>query len=330
MKKVKTALALILSFTLLLPALACANNEEESHLSTPPSSEGSVGNGNVENSEENDFSQSDGDENGSSVETPSESEENEENENSAPPQNGTSSQPTQPSQPSQPVTPSTPSTPSTPTPTPSQNAKYIKFTGNNVNFRKGAGTEFSVLGQAEKDSVYAGIGKTGNWYKTYYRNQTAYVYASYAVAFNLEKSTEDEVEKVVSEGYKLLGVPYVYGAIRLHDGKGKLLAGFTAQKFDCSSLIQYVFYKGNGTILDVNTRTQVKQGKFVKRSDLQRGDCIFFTNEQRQNNVGIERVGHVAVYLGNDYILHTASDYARIEKMSAKRWSFYIEARRFL
>ena len=59
-------------------------------------------------------------------------------------------------------------------------------------------------------------------------------------------------------------------------------------------------------------------------------DCIFFTNEERQYKTGVERIGHVAIYLGDDYILHTASDYARIEKMTAKRWSFYVEARRFL
>ncbi len=216
-----------------------------------------------------------------------------------------------------------------PAPPVAKKAQYIKCTADRVNLRSGAGTGFAVLGSAEEGTMYAVIGKTGNWYKTYYKNQTAYFYASYATVFSLEK-TSDEVENVIEEGYKLLGVPYVYGAVRLHDGKGRLLGGFTAQKFDCSSLIQYVFYKGAGTLLGVHTRAQVRQGEYVAKSDLQRGDCIFFTNEQRKNNKGIERVGHVALYLGDGYILHTASDYARIEKISQKRWSFYIEARRFL
>ena len=178
--------------------------------------------------------------------------------------------------------------------------------------------------------MYALIEKTGNWYKTYYRNQVAYISTSYAAVLSLEKSENDKVEDVIAEGYKLLGTPYVYGAVRLHDGNGKMLSNFSVHKFDCSSLIQYIFYTGANKLLNVNTRTQVKQGKFVKKSELQRGDCIFFTNEERQYNTGIERVGHVALYLGDDYILHTASDYARIEKMTAKRWSFYVEARRFL
>lgn len=214
-------------------------------------------------------------------------------------------------------------------PKPVSYATYIRCTGNSVNLRAGAGTQYAVVGQAYKGGMYA-VGETkSGWVQTYYRNQKVYISASYTTVFTLEKADKD-VEAVIEQGYKLLGVPYVYGAVRFHDGKGNLLKGFTASKFDCSSLIQYIFYKGAGVLLNTTTRTQVKQGKYVAKADLQRGDCIFFTNEERQNNKGVERIGHVALYLGDGYILHTASDYARIEKMSSKRWSFYIEARRFL
>ena len=219
------------------------------------------------------------------------------------------------------------STPSTPV---STSAQYIRCTGERVNIRSGAGTEYSVLGSAEEGTMYALIEKKGNWYKTYYRNKVAYIYASYAQVVTLEKSKNTKAENVIEEGYKLIGTPYVYGAVRLHNGEGKLLAGFSVQKFDCSSLMQYIFYHGADKNIGTHTREQVTQGKYVKPADLQRGDCIFFTNEERQYNTGVERVGHVAIYLGNNYILHTASDYARIEKMTASRWNFYIEARRFV
>lgn len=209
-------------------------------------------------------------------------------------------------------------------------AEYIRCTGDGVNIRAGAGTNFATLGQAERGENYAVVGKSGGWYKTYYRGKTAYIYASYAAVLSIEQSDNEAVESVIEEGYKLIGVPYVYGAVRFHDGKGKLLGGFTTQKFDCSSLVQYIFYKGAGKLLQVNTRTQVKQGKYVAKKDLQRGDCIFFTNAERKHLSGIERIGHVALYLGNNYILHTASDYARIEKISSTRWSYYVEARRFI
>lgn len=213
---------------------------------------------------------------------------------------------------------------------PATTQQYIRCTGNKVNIRSGAGTDFTVLGQAEEGTMYAITGKIGNWYQTYYRGKTAYIYMEYATVFTLPLSKSDKTEDVIEEAYKHIGVPYVYGAVRLHDGNGTFLKGFTAQKFDCSSLVQYVYYHGAGKLLNTTTRTQIKQGKYVHPDDLQRGDCIFFTNETRQHLTGIERVGHVAIYLGNNYILHTASDYARIEKISNARWNFYIEARRFL
>ena len=207
--------------------------------------------------------------------------------------------------------------------------EYFLCTADNVNLRAGAGTSYAVIGSAEKNTSYAIIGKTGNWYKTYYRGKTAYFYAEYAAVFSIEKSQDEKVEEVLEYAYATIGVPYVYGAVRLHDGKGNFLKGFTTQKFDCSSLVQYAFYYGADELLDVTTRTQFLQGEKIAKSELSRGDCIYFTNDERRNKTGVERVGHVAIYLGDNYILHTASDYARIEKMTAKRWNYYIEARRF-
>ena len=251
-------------------------------------------------------------------------------ENSAPPSNSSSSSSISSSSTSSSSKPSSSSNVTSAPSTQDDEMQYVRCTGDSVNIRSGAGTGYSVIGTVKKGTMYAIIGKTGSWYKTYYRNQVAYLSASYFSVVTIEKSTNSKVEKVLNEGYKLIGVPYVYGAVRVHDGTGKLLSGFSAQKFDCSSLVQYVFYKGANKLLQVHTRTQVKQGTYVKRANLQRGDCIFFTNEDRQYNTGVEKVGHVAIYLGNDYILHTASDYARIEKMTAYRWNFYIEARRFV
>ncbi|MBQ8319751.1 MAG: C40 family peptidase [Clostridia bacterium] len=242
------------------------------------------------------------------------------------PETQTPSQPTTPEEPET-QTPSKPEQPVAPTVT---YDNYFRCTSDRVNLRAGAGTSYAVLGSAEKGTMYAIIGKTGNWYKTYYKGKTAYFYSEYAAVFSIEESKNEEVEEVLSQAYKLIGVPYVYGAVRLHNGKGKFLSGFTAQKFDCSSLVQYVYYYGADALLNTTTRTQIKQGKYVAPSDLKRGDCIFFTNDERRYNTGIERVGHVAIYLGDNYILHTASDYARIEQISSKRWNYYIEARRFL
>ena len=206
---------------------------------------------------------------------------------------------------------------------------YIKVTADGVNIRSGAGTGYSALGTAEKSTLYALLGEENGFYKTNYKNKTVYISKKYCEKYEMQKS-DDTIEAVIAEGTKCLGVPYVYGATRLHDGKGNMYKGFTTNAFDCSSLMQYMFYRGADRLLDVNTRTQIYQGTTVSKSNLKRGDLIFFTNASRKNNKGIERVGHVAMYLGDNYILHTASDYAKIEQISSTRWSYYIQTQRMI
>ncbi|MCD7729190.1 MAG: C40 family peptidase [Clostridia bacterium] len=208
--------------------------------------------------------------------------------------------------------------------------KYVKVTGDNVNIRSGAGTGYSVLGSAEKDTLYACIGEMDGWYKIRYLNSTAYISKKYTSEYEMAASDNSIVESVIEEGAKLLGTEYVYGAVRYHDGKGNLNKNFTVSAFDCSSLTQYIFYKGAGVLLDVTTRTQVAQGVTVARENLQRGDLLFFTNASRKDNTGIERIGHVALYLGDNLILHTSSDYAKIEEMSQQRWDYFIQAQRMV
>lgn len=211
-----------------------------------------------------------------------------------------------------------------------QTVSYIRVLSDGVNIRSGAGTDHSVRGSAEKETLYCLSGAEGGWYKTGYRNKTGYISAEYCAVTALESSSDAEIEAVIAEGAKLLGTPYVYGATRYHDGSGKLLKGFNDGEFDCSSLMQYIFYKGAGKILQVNTRTQILQGEKVAADELRRGDLMFFTNAQRRYNAGVERVGHVGLYLGGNYILHTASDYAKIEQISSQRWSYFIEGRRLI
>lgn len=208
-------------------------------------------------------------------------------------------------------------------------ANYILCTADGLNVRTGAGTEYPSLGTAEKGTLLASDKETDGWIRTRFRGQTAYVCAKYTEPVSMEQG-DGTLERVIEEGLRLLGTPYIYGAVRFHDGRGNLLKGFSEGAFDCSSLMQYIFYRGADVLLDVTTRTQILQGKRVERSEIRRGDLLFFTNASRKNKTGIERVGHVALYLGDGYILHTASDYAKIEKISPLRQSYFLEARRMV
>ena len=169
------------------------------------------------------------------------------------------------------------------------------------------------------------------WYETVYKERTAYISANenYTSLYYMDKGSE-RAESVIEVAKTLLGYPYVWGSQRYHRGNGVLNTNFVAGEFDCSALTQYAYYKGAGVLLDVTTRTQVKQGTPVGFDDLERGDLMFFTNSSRYHLTGTERVGHVAIYLGDNYILHTASDHAVIEPISPARRAYFIEGRRVL
>ena len=218
-----------------------------------------------------------------------------------------------------------------PTAKPVTYTTMIKSNTNNLNVRSAPSTGGQVLGTLDKGDMVRFEGSQNGWYKTVYKQKTAYIYAgnNYASIVYMKQGSE-KVESVIAVGEELLGYPYVWGSQRYHWGNGVLNTNFVQGQYDCSALMQYVFYKGAGVLMDLNTRTQVLQGKEVALSDLQRGDVMFFTNDSRAGYSGVERVGHVALYLGDNYILHTASDHAVIEEISAKRWSYFMVAKRFI
>ena len=214
-----------------------------------------------------------------------------------------------------------------PAPTPKYDVMVMSNV-NNLNVRSGKGSGYSALGSINAKDMLAYVSTEGGWYKVRYKRGYGYVSASYTQIKYMLMSDNQAVEDVLYVAKGLMGYPYVWGAERYHWGNGILNRNFVQGQFDCSSLVQYVFYIGAGVVLDVNTRTQVYQGRTV--SELTRGDVMFFTNADRVGLSGLDRVGHVAIYLGDNYILHTASDYAVIEPISSLRWSYFIVGKRMI
>lgn len=218
------------------------------------------------------------------------------------------------------------------TPAPAVSYSYmIKSNTSSLNIRSAPNTGAAVVGKMDKGDMLRFEGESNGWYKTVYKQKTAYVYAgnSYAYIVKMTQSNE-KVESVIAIGETLMGYPYVWGSQRYHWGNGKLNTNFVQGEYDCSALMQYIYYHGANVNLDLTTRTQVLQGREVASGDLQRGDLMFFTNSSRYNLSGVERIGHVALYLGDNYILHTASDFAVIEEISSTRWKYFIVAKRFV
>lgn len=100
-------------------------------------------------------------------------------------------------------------------------------------------------------------------------------------------SISSRASSVIAYGKKFKGRPYVFGA---KSGQSR--------NFDCSSFMQYIF-KHAGVKLPRNSRQQAKVGKAVSKSHLKAGDVIFADT----NRDGV--INHVAMYIGNDRLLHT-------------------------
>ena len=207
--------------------------------------------------------------------------------------------------------------------------KYVVSTTNSLIVRSNATTNSMILGYLDKNDALTFIGEKNNFYQTIFKEKTAYVSKAYTKIMEIDIENE-QIESAIELGTKLLGYPYVWGSQRYHWGNGKLNTNYVHGEYDCSALVLYVYYKSNNVILDVTSRAQSLNGVSVDIENLKRGDLMFFTNESRKNKSGIERIGHVGLYFGNNYILHTASDHAVIEPISNERWSYYITSRRVI
>lgn len=107
---------------------------------------------------------------------------------------------------------------------------------------------------------------------------------------------KNKAEQIISLGMNYLGTPYQLGA---KPGNTK--------RFDCSSFTQYIYGK-HGIKLPRVSRQQLKKGRKVSLREIRRGDLLFFETNKRRNRKGIQRIGHVTVYLGKNRMLHASEE----------------------
>jgi cell wall-associated NlpC family hydrolase len=128
------------------------------------------------------------------------------------------------------------------------------------------------------------------------------------------QTTSPRSSSVVRVAYSKLGAGYRFGATGPYS-------------FDCSGFTSYVM-KQMGVSIPRSSRAQFNGGRAVSRTGLLPGDLVFY-----QGPSGRGGVGHVAVYLGNNKIIHasTPSTGVIVSSMSERYYiSRYIGARRYL
>jgi cell wall-associated NlpC family hydrolase len=130
-----------------------------------------------------------------------------------------------------------------------------------------------------------------------------------------KKSSIYSTGKILRNAKKHLGGRYVWGGTK-PDG------------FDCSGYVQYL-YKKEGVNLPRTAYEQSKVGSYVNRSELKKGDLLFFlTNKKRKIPIT-----HVGLYLGNDKFIHAASRKKGIiiSSLSKSKYNrLYIKAKRII
>ena len=120
--------------------------------------------------------------------------------------------------------------------------------------------------------------------------------------------------ELVGTAKKFIGVPYRWGGSSRREG------------FDCSGLTMVV-YQLNGLNLPRSSRQQYRVGRSIRRSQLSKGDLVFFATS------GGRRVSHVGIYVGKGRFIHAPGRGKRIRTELLARKYFktrYVGARTYL
>ena len=113
-------------------------------------------------------------------------------------------------------------------------------------------------------------------------------------------------DDIILPGQKLVGRPYRFG-------------GTSPDGFDCSGLVTYL-YKNHVPGLPRVSRQMAGFGSPIERTSLTAGDLVFFATGSSKN-----KVTHVAIFIGQDSLLHSISNGpdrgVTITPLSSRYWS---------
>jgi cell wall-associated NlpC family hydrolase len=99
-------------------------------------------------------------------------------------------------------------------------------------------------------------------------------------------------DRIDHEAKSLLGVKYKYGATGPY-------------QYDCSGFTKHVF-SSQGITIPRTSKEQAKVGKYLRYSELKKGDLIFF----RSNHSN--KVSHVGIFIGNGKFIHASSSKKKV------------------
>jgi len=184
-----------------------------------------------------------------------------------------------------------------------------KVTTSVLNMRSGPSTENEIVTKLSEGTVAKIIGINNAWFKVQYDGNTGYISPDYvtivpyrgtttgylaasaptaSVTYNATSTASGTRQQIIDYAATFLGCKYVYG-------------GNTPSGFDCSGYVKYVF-NHFGVDLTRTSANQYANSVRIKKSELQVGDLVFFSQ-----NAGSSKVGHVGIYVGGGQFIHAAA-----------------------
>ncbi len=190
-----------------------------------------------------------------------------------------------------------------------------------LNIRSQPSTDCSVVAQVMKGTELELLDVTNaEWAKVKYGSYQGYVARRYLAMGRVvdvdlgsrsgkRPETTSFGQSVVDYAKQFIGTPYVYG-------------GSSPSGFDCSGLVKYV-YSNFGVNLTRTSYSQVNEGTYVARENLQPGDLVFFASSGS--------VHHVGIYVSDGNFIHAPKPgtTVRIETLNSGYYNnHYYTARR--
>jgi cell wall-associated NlpC family hydrolase len=200
-----------------------------------------------------------------------------------------------------------------------------------VNFRTGPSTSSSVIGLVKAGTSFQIVEKVNSyWVKANINGQIGYLSTDYVRLGATAPSNpapaptptpaqpeqaSNLADRVIHHANNLIGVTkYKYGS------------NLPPTLLDCSSFTKFVFGI-EGVDLKWGTKYQQSAGTAVSRSNLQKGDLIFFWT----SSSGV--INHVGIYIGDGKIIHNTPSMngVGISSITSGYWdTHYVSARRVL
>ncbi len=135
---------------------------------------------------------------------------------------------------------------------------------------------------------------------TFHRTSSKYMVKAHASSVPIG-------QQIVDYAQNYLRAPYVWG-------------GMSPSGFDCSGFTKYV-YSHFGIDLPRTASGQTDLGTYVKESNLQPGDLVFFDTDG-------SGISHVGIYIGNGNFISAASVDVCISSLNSGYWAgCYVTAR---